>query len=507
MESVTVITEPLLHPDFLQYHHIVPILQRLRGRYDITVAAPRIGPLAARDLESRGMRVADAGAWFPPIRRSRDELPSFIGSWLRDSIWGWNRRDLERVLGGQDGLRVNVSMTTAIDVDIWQIQSRPLGQGLEAIRRGVTGYLGLALAVANSAVGGLDYHHVLEAGRRARVRYSSTQHVADWFAAQGLPVERIIPIYYRPTIFQSTKSPSRDYLLVYVGKETDSTAVRLLLDTGLPVKLFGSKSVGWVVKALKLERYPNARMLGHVSDEELSELYSHARFTAFPFTEEPFGLIPLESMACGTPVLTYGVQGPAESVLDRRTGWLVQSPEEFARRALELWNEGFPSAWMVEQCLARARNYDISTVSAAWKSVIDTGLSLRGTWTRRGRVGRLWMPTPADGRPTATSGLTPVLTDLPTGKSKVAPSTVIRPLRTVTAPAEPLRASEEVSPILARSGGYRSVPEPSGPDETVVDRELGAVDTETVIVSEPGHPREPSRLLSPTSEGSLSTSP
>ncbi len=374
MESVTVITEPLLHEDFVQFEIVGRILERLTQRYDITLAAPQIAPRVQRSLEQLGIHSADGGATFPPIRRSRDEIPAFVGSWLRDSIWGLNRRAIERAIAGKRGVRINVSMTTAIDADVWLIQSRPLGLALEVMRHSVSRPMRMALAIGNPFIGRLDHRHVLEAGRRARLRYTTTQHVADWFEAQGLSVEGVLPMYYRPTIRRTARNPTRDYILVYVGKETDSAALRGLLDTGLPVTMFGSKSVGWVKAALKLERYPNARLMGYVSDEELSNLYSNARFTAFPFTEEPFGLVPLESMACGTPVLTYAAQGPGETVLDGQTGWLVGSRQAFVSRAVELWNADVPSAWMVERCLHRARAYHLDTIGRGWGSLIEVAL-------------------------------------------------------------------------------------------------------------------------------------
>ncbi len=452
MKSVTVITEPLLHPDFVQFEIVVPLLERLRDRYDLTVAAPSIGPLVRERLEARGIRAVDGGAYFPPLRRSRDEIPSYIGSWARDALWGRNRRGLERALAGLDGSRINASMTTAIDADAWLIQSRPLGMGLEAMRHGVNGgALRAALTVAAPPVGYLDEHHLLDAGRRARVRYATTQHVADWFGSRGLPVEGVLPMYYRPTIHRTTPHPTRDSILVYVGKETDSAALRMLLETGLPVTMFGSKSVGWVVKALQLERYPHARLLGHVTDEELSTLYSNARFTAFPFTEEPFGLIPLESMACGTPILTYGQQGPGETVLDGRTGWLVRSPEEFVRRAKALWEDGDPVPAMVAACLQRSSRYHIDTIKVGWSSLFETAAARSGGYMSR----------PRSGRAHPAAGLAPDLLS-----ARDLPSAVGRPLGLaetslelgrgrgeVSAPGGPTPTEGPASPF-SRSGGY-----------------------------------------------------
>ncbi|WP_054857872.1 glycosyltransferase [Vulcanisaeta sp. JCM 16159] len=71
------------------------------------------------------------------------------------------------------------------------------------------------------------------------------------------------------------------------------------------------------------------------------KLYANAKFTVFPFIHEPFGYVPVESMACGTPVLTYGKQGPGETVINNETGWLVDNPGEFVRLAVKLWEGNY----------------------------------------------------------------------------------------------------------------------------------------------------------------------
>jgi glycosyltransferase involved in cell wall biosynthesis len=464
MESVTLVTEPLLHRDFVQFEIVVPILERLSRQYDITLAAPCIAPEVRAELERRNIRAADGGARFPPIRRPRDEIPSYVVSWARDTIWGLNRRAIERVLKDRSGIRINLSMTTAIDADVWLIQSRPLGLGIDAMRQSVNLPLRVALSAANPFVGRLDLHHLLDAGRRVRERYTTTHHVADWFDSKGLPVKGVMPMYYRPTIRRTGTNPSRDFILVYVGKECDSAALRMLLETGLPVTMFGSKSASWVMKSLRLERYPNARLLGYVSDDELSALYSNARFTAFPFTEEPFGLIPLESMACGSPVLTYGEQGPGESVLDGRTGWLVHSREEFVRRAVEIWNAGPPSSLMVERCQERAKAYHLETVREGWHDIIESAFEYSGEGGSPTRPKSWARPEPAFG-------------DLRSAALWPPDS------GTATRPTVPIEGLLTASPsVQYRSGGYFDTVE-SGPNERGTEFSLGE--------NYPKHPSSP----------------
>jgi glycosyltransferase involved in cell wall biosynthesis len=76
---------------------------------------------------------------------------------------------------------------------------------------------------------------------------------------------------------------------------------------------------------------------GSVSDAELVDLYNRARCVVYSPIREPFGLVPLEAMACATPVVTVAEGGTSESVVDGRTGRLVpRDAEAFAGAVREL---------------------------------------------------------------------------------------------------------------------------------------------------------------------------
>jgi glycosyltransferase involved in cell wall biosynthesis len=68
-----------------------------------------------------------------------------------------------------------------------------------------------------------------------------------------------------------------------------------------------------------------------VEDAELVKFYNKAIVTVYASVREPFGLVPLESMACGTPVVGVGEGGVRESVVHGQTGLLTErNPEQFA---------------------------------------------------------------------------------------------------------------------------------------------------------------------------------
>jgi glycosyltransferase involved in cell wall biosynthesis len=60
-----------------------------------------------------------------------------------------------------------------------------------------------------------------------------------------------------------------------------------------------------------------------ISDLQLAELYGRARATVLAATLEPFGLVALESLACGTPVVAVAEGGYRETVVNGVTGYLV----------------------------------------------------------------------------------------------------------------------------------------------------------------------------------------
>jgi phosphatidyl-myo-inositol dimannoside synthase len=79
-----------------------------------------------------------------------------------------------------------------------------------------------------------------------------------------------------------------------------------------------------LVRAQKVEA--NVQFLGTVADDKLPELYRAADVFVLPSTGEGFGIVFLEAMACGTPVLGLGVAGARDALADGQLG-IGASPE------------------------------------------------------------------------------------------------------------------------------------------------------------------------------------
>ncbi|WP_280151411.1 glycosyltransferase family 4 protein [Piscinibacter sp. XHJ-5] len=74
--------------------------------------------------------------------------------------------------------------------------------------------------------------------------------------------------------------------------------------------------------------HPLVRYAGEVSEDEKLELMRHARALLFPIDwPEPFGLVMIEAMACGTPVVARPKGAAPEVIVDGETGFLADSHE------------------------------------------------------------------------------------------------------------------------------------------------------------------------------------
>lgn len=111
----------------------------------------------------------------------------------------------------------------------------------------------------------------------------------------------------------------RDYY-VAVGRLIPYKRFDLVVEAfnklGKPLKIVGD---GPEMAKLKRKAKKNVEFLGRVGDKDLQEIYQGAKALIFPQIED-FGIVPLEAIACGTPVIAYGRGGALETVIDGVSG-------------------------------------------------------------------------------------------------------------------------------------------------------------------------------------------
>ena len=81
------------------------------------------------------------------------------------------------------------------------------------------------------------------------------------------------------------------------------------------------------------------RYIDRLAHRDLAKMMSKAKGFLFPIKwDEPFGMVVVEAMAAGTPVLAYGRGAMPELIKDGETGYLVQNEDEMVERMCQLQN-------------------------------------------------------------------------------------------------------------------------------------------------------------------------
>jgi len=133
--------------------------------------------------------------------------------------------------------------------------------------------------------------------------------------------------------------PERGDYLLFVGRMSPDKgahrAVAIALEAGLPLKLAGKCAEPAEQEYFDAFVRPHLggdrEYVGEVTHGEKVQLLQHARATLFPISwQEPFGLVMIESLACGAPVIATRWGAVPEVIDDGRTGIIVDDWREMA---------------------------------------------------------------------------------------------------------------------------------------------------------------------------------
>ncbi|MCB1767327.1 MAG: glycogen synthase, partial [Candidatus Competibacteraceae bacterium] len=152
----------------------------------------------------------------------------------------------------------------------------------------------------------------------------------------GIDTEEYQPIHAPDVLSKHGIDPDRPFVL-FVGRITRQKGLYYLLqaiphiDPKLQVVLCAGdadtlamqREIEEIVRELQSHRSGIVWIPEMLPRKETIALYSHATIFCCPSIYEPFGIINLEAMACGTPVVGSAVGGICEVVVEGETGLLV----------------------------------------------------------------------------------------------------------------------------------------------------------------------------------------
>ena len=338
------------------------LAQELVARgHRVSIMSPSMSHTVEKSLESKGITPVNLHAAL--IARNSGLSMLWFETWAREAFLNLNSKSVN----GHLKVTLNFSHTLDIPSVFWYLQG-PTSWALKDMKDEFTGVYKMAYGVLNPLIEFADSRLVRSMIQNTTFCVANSKFCASLYQKWGIHISDIIypPIdckLFRPR----TPNPSSDFVLAYFGKETKFSIVKTVADLGIRIKSFGSKAP-FIPRSLI--SHPNVDFMGKISAQKLVDAYSNALFTFFPFTHEPFGYIPVESMACGTPTLTYNSQGPSESIIDEYSGWFAKNDSEIVNKAVDIWKKGYKREMRLN-CVKEASKYDESIYVERWLDTIE----------------------------------------------------------------------------------------------------------------------------------------
>ncbi|WBH18204.1 glycosyltransferase [Sphingomonas radiodurans] len=156
---------------------------------------------------------------------------------------------------------------------------------------------------------------------------------------------------------------------LWVGQMTPYKRADIALDAfnqlGLPLLMVGT---GELAQELRRRAGPTIEIVDRLNFDQLRRAYATCRALVFT-AEEDFGIVPVEAMASGRPVIAYGRGGVLDSIVPGETGLFFpeQNAESLAEavRAFETWAPHFDPAVAVRQARTFAPEHFDAGILAA----------------------------------------------------------------------------------------------------------------------------------------------
>jgi len=129
---------------------------------------------------------------------------------------------------------------------------------------------------------------------------------------------------------------------------------------GLPAKIVGGGGLEDELRARGARASVPVEIITGTTDAEVAQLMADAAVLVYPAVED-FGLVPVEAMAAGTPVLALDEAGTKETVVDGVTGFLLPELDAAA------WADRIDAALSLDPaaCRARAREFSEESFQSA----------------------------------------------------------------------------------------------------------------------------------------------
>ena len=194
----------------------------------------------------------------------------------------------------------------------------------------------------------------------------------------------VIPPPVDETLFKPNFKLKKDNLILHVARFVPRKGQILAIQMFKKLKkVHGFKNIKLILAGLYSKEKYFMRVLGeakkvegvtvltNVSDEELVKLYQSSTVFWWPIIGcEPFGMPPVEAMACGTPVVSFNKPAANEIISDGVSGFLANNENDFIERTISLLVDKKLRRKIQENAINASKKYFTVNISRVWEKVL-----------------------------------------------------------------------------------------------------------------------------------------
>jgi len=118
-----------------------------------------------------------------------------------------------------------------------------------------------------------------------------------------------------------------------------------------------------------IKGHSNITLLSDISEKKLIDLYANCFAVIYMPIREDFGLVPLEAMASGKICIAANEGGCIETVIDKKTGFLIDATERSIIKIVKRLNKQHV-AIMRRNCILQANKFDTERIIKLWENLI-----------------------------------------------------------------------------------------------------------------------------------------
>lgn len=223
--------------------------------------------------------------------------------------------------------------------------------------------------------GSFEYFQLRNFTSHRYVSISEAQRRSD------LPLNFVATVYHGVDV-NAFPFESKDHgYLLFMGRLSKEkglhTAIQAAIKSGLPLEIgtnFPDRFEGDVYFEKEIKPYLDNPLIhepGFVNGQNKLKLYKGAKALLFPIEwEEPFGMVMIEAMACGVPVIAFNRGSVPEIVIDGKTGFVVDH-----KRGVAGLVEAIGKVGTIDRAACRRHveeNFSVKKMTQGYEGVYNT---------------------------------------------------------------------------------------------------------------------------------------